>query len=130
MSYGQPWRRTTARPSAGPTSAYPTCSRPAALCSRGPNAAVVRGLLGAVSAFSPPVADILTLLALATSRGRSDGPREHSVRRNHRDRTRVLHWSGAWAHHGTTKRTQNQQRRPTWPQPANRSPSASTSSHS
>src|ERR1700733_15165063 len=32
MSYGQPWRRTTGEPLAGPASAYPTLSRPALIC--------------------------------------------------------------------------------------------------
>src|SRR2546423_1002232 len=32
MSYGQPWRRMTAGPSAGPASAYPTFRRPASIC--------------------------------------------------------------------------------------------------
>src|SRR5437016_14677055 len=37
MSYGQPWRRMTGGPPAGPASAYPTLSRPALTCFNGPN---------------------------------------------------------------------------------------------
>src|ERR1700719_2597321 len=37
MSYGQPCRRMTAEPSAGPASTYPTFSNPASICFSGPN---------------------------------------------------------------------------------------------
>src|SRR6266851_5708284 len=46
MSYGQPWRRTTAGPPAGPASAYPTCSRPASTCFIAPKDAFVPGATG------------------------------------------------------------------------------------
>src|SRR4051794_802125 len=36
MSYGQPWRRTTAPPCAGPSSAYPTFRAPAPICFTAP----------------------------------------------------------------------------------------------
>src|SRR5713101_272130 len=46
MSYGQPWRRTTAGPLAGPTSAYPTFSRPASTCLIAPKDVFVPGATG------------------------------------------------------------------------------------
>src|SRR5580658_6954157 len=45
MSYGQPWRRTTGGPLAGPASAYPTLRRPASICFSGPNDVFVPGLI-------------------------------------------------------------------------------------
>src|SRR6185437_1013736 len=44
MSYGQPWRRTTAGPSAGPASAYPTLRMPASICFIEWNEMLVPGL--------------------------------------------------------------------------------------
>src|SRR5215471_3758311 len=46
MSYGQPWRRITVGPFAGPASAYPTFNRPASIFLIEPNEAFDRGLLG------------------------------------------------------------------------------------
>src|SRR5919204_2781484 len=43
MSYGQPWRRMTAGPSAGPASAYPTFRRPASIGFREPKDVGVPG---------------------------------------------------------------------------------------
>src|ERR1700730_14174348 len=51
MSYGQPCNRMTGGPSAGPSSAYPTWSRPATTCLRAGNEvrpALVGGAAGGV----------------------------------------------------------------------------------
>src|ERR1700677_3130305 len=45
MSYGQPCRRTTAGPFAGPASAYPTFSRPASICFSDANDVFVPGVI-------------------------------------------------------------------------------------
>src|SRR5271165_5134193 len=45
MSYGQPCRRSTAGPSAGPASTYPTLRRPASICFSRPNDVFVPGLI-------------------------------------------------------------------------------------
>src|SRR3954453_16525991 len=45
MSYGQPGRRITAGPSAGPASASPRFSRPASICFKGPRDVFVPGLI-------------------------------------------------------------------------------------
>src|SRR5580658_7809260 len=50
MSYGQPCRRITAGPLAGPASAYPTLSRPASICLRGPNDALAPAFVVAAPA--------------------------------------------------------------------------------
>src|SRR5262252_899578 len=45
MSYGQPCSRMTARPSAGPVSAYPTFKTPASICLSEPNDVLAPGLI-------------------------------------------------------------------------------------
>src|ERR1700722_804237 len=50
MSYGQPCKRSTVGPLAGPASAYPTLRRPAPICFRGANDVFVPGLVTGRSA--------------------------------------------------------------------------------
>src|SRR5258708_2950767 len=53
MSYGQPWRRTTAGPLASPASAYPTFSRPASICRIGPKDVFVPGNCALAESIAP-----------------------------------------------------------------------------
>src|ERR1700736_1099704 len=61
MSYGQPCSRTTAGPSAGPASTYPTSSTPAWICLTGPNGVTADSLFACVSATGLPFADRVCL---------------------------------------------------------------------
>src|SRR5580658_1503196 len=50
MSYGQPCRRITPGPLAGPASAYPIFKSPASICFRGPNDALAPAFLAVAPA--------------------------------------------------------------------------------
>src|SRR5436305_9462302 len=54
MSYGQPCSRTTAGPSAGPASTYPTSSTPAWICLTGPNGVTADSLFACVGVTGLP----------------------------------------------------------------------------
>src|SRR5262245_46710222 len=77
MSYGQPWRRITGGPPAGPTSAYPMLRTPASICFKTPNEfvgfdtgfALVDCALSAPS--SPKRAPIIVIAAVPRKRRRS-----------------------------------------------------------
>src|ERR1700680_1708636 len=73
MSYGQPCNRMTGGPSVGPSSAYPTLSRPASTCLRAGNEvppALVGGAAGGVEehAAAEVAATAATPIASETSR--------------------------------------------------------------
>src|SRR6185436_16866293 len=54
MSYGQPCRRITGWPSAGPASAYPTFSSPASICFRGAKDVLAPGLIAGTVGWDVP----------------------------------------------------------------------------
>src|ERR1700689_1366127 len=82
MSYGQPWRRMTAGPSAGPASAYPTLSRPASICfielndvfvpgfTRGTSVAVSLGVSAFAELSIPNWAALIAIAAVLRKRRR------------------------------------------------------------
>src|ERR1700693_5808716 len=68
MSYGQPCRRMTGGPLAGPASAYPTFRSPASICFRGANDVFVPGLIGPILPDCAPAAPTMASSAAATVR--------------------------------------------------------------
>src|SRR3954462_10022341 len=61
MSYGQPCSSTTAGPSPGPASTYPTSSTPAWICLTGPGGATADSLFACETAMALPFADRVCL---------------------------------------------------------------------
>src|ERR1700674_2895068 len=68
MSYGQPCRRMTGGPLAGPATAYPTFRSPASICFMGANDVFVPGVVGPILPDCASAAPTMASSATATVR--------------------------------------------------------------